>query len=329
MDSNASLMASAQAAMTNETAALALLNPSSSDAGLAEVVAYLDETTASLTHNDYLAVAFDIDNNASDRAIFDALTENKDAFTAWREDIARAEMHMELAEYSALFEQHRSSLLDLAASLGITVQVHQVSFDALLRKVDAEVSLRERRAPKGVAAAVDARALVSGLYEHAYLFNSRTTLHPLIAQDAIQFGLGAQIGKAIDWVMGKVNTYKCQWCQSIVKSIREKMCDFAGKKICTLLVDAMTGPLGLIADKFFCGFPVHLDSVFAGWCVKGVEWIQRATKVTDNCVCSFTVPTFTFKAHEFTVFGKVVYRNKARSVALGQICIPKAGTCAK
>jgi len=149
--------------------------------------------------------------------------------------MARTGMHMELSDYSALHEHHRASLLDLAASVDIPVQVNAISFEALLRKVDVEVSLRERRSPKGAAAFVEARVTVSTLHQNAHLFQSQSTLHSLLVQHAVMFGVGTQIGQAFDWVIKNVAKYKCTWCKNIVSHILKNACKAAGKAIVRFL----------------------------------------------------------------------------------------------
>ena len=291
------------------------------------VGSFLQNAKERLTQDDFLAVPFDM-NSEQDKAVFEALTHNKEGFQAWRENMARTTMHMELSDYSTLYEHHRSSLLDLAANMDIPVELHKTSFDALLRKVDAEVSVRERRSPKGAAAFVEARVAVAALHQHAHLFQSRTTLQSLLLTDAITYGIGSQIGEAFDWVVSKVKQYKCTWCKNVVIHIQKKACAMFGKAVCTLLVSAMSGPLGAIASKFFCGFPLFLNSLFSGWCNQGVAYLQRILRITPDCICSFTIPTFTIPATDFKVAGVSVYKNTKREIAIGQVCTVAAGQCA-
>ena len=295
--------------------------------GAFEVASFLEESKARLNQDDFLAVSMDMANE-QDKAVFEALTHNKEGFQAWRENMARTSMHMELSDYSALFEHHRSSLLDLAAEMNIPVQVNKISFDALLRKVDAEVSVRERRAPKGAAAFVEARVAVAALHQNAHLFQSRSNLHSLLVSDAIVYGVGTQIGEMLDWVVSKVKQYKCSWCKAVVASIIKGLCNVAGKAICTLLVGTLTGPLAPLGSKFLCDFPVYLSTLFTQWCTTGVNWLRNRLRLSDDCMCSFTIPSFTIPATDFTVAGVSVFKSAKKTIAIGQVCPTAAGQCA-
>jgi len=310
----------------NQTAAMQLFTPGANEA--AETAAYLVSMRESINQDDFLAVPFDT-NNAEDAKVLEALTHNKEGFQAWRNNMARTAYHMELNDYEALFDKHRSSLLDLAGSLGITVENHRTSFDALLRRVDSEVSQRERRSPKGASGSfVEARVAISALHENAHLFRSRSTLHSLLVQDAIMFGVGDQIGEAFDWTVKKITTYKCTWCKSVLKFIRKSACDAAGVAICNLLAAAIGGPVGAVAGKFFCNFPLYLSKLFSTWCQKGISWIMDKLRLSDDCLCGFSVPNFVIPATEFKVLGVTVYSNTRRDIVIGQICVTKPGQCA-
>jgi len=304
---------------------MALMAPGASMAS--DVASFIDNARDTLTQDDFLAVPFDM-KSEQDKAVFAALTANKEGFQAWRQNIARTHMHMELDDYSALFEQHRSSLLDLAASVDIPVQVNKISFDSLLRKVDAEVSLRERRSPKGAAAFVEARVAVAALHQNAHLFQSRSTLHTLLVQDAVMYGVGEQIGQAFDWVVAKIKDYKCTWCKTVANYIVRSACTAFGNAVCGLLVSAMTGGLGAIASKFFCGFPLYLSSLFTTWCRQGMALLQKKLRVTPDCLCSFSIPSFTIPATDFKVAGLSLFKSTKRVIALGQICPTTVGQCA-
>ena len=308
----------------NETAAQKFLEPGSA---ADEFASYIDNASKTLTQDDFLAVAFDM-SNAQDRAAIDALTQDKEGFQAWRENMARTSMHMELSDYSALFEHHRSSLLDLAAEMNIPVQVNKISFDALLRKVDAEVSVRERRAPKGAAAFVEARVAVAALHQNAHLFQSRSNLHSLLVSDAIVYGVGTQIGKAFDWMTVKIKENKCKWCKSVVDFFIKKACDAAGKALCMLLVSLAVPPLGAIIAKLFCDFPLYLGKLLGSWCTAGIKWLQDKTRMTSDCMCSFTIPTMTLPATNFATLGVTIFSSTKRVIALGQVCPTQPGQCA-
>ncbi len=308
---------------TNATAAQALLNPGPAEA--AEVASYLTSMRESLTQDDFLAAPFNM-NDPEDVKVFEALTHNKASFLAWREATARTAYHMELNDYEALFAKHRTSLLDLAESLEIPVKPNAISYDALLRNCDAEVSRRERSAPKGAATFVEARMQVATLRESTYLFEGRTTLHSLIVQDAVVFGVGTQIRQALDSVVSTVQKHKCAWCKAILSYIRRAACEAAGAVICRLLCGIM-GPLGIIASKFFCGFPLYLTRVFGRWCSQGIEYVQKATRTDVDCLCGFTIPNMNIPATTFKVLGATVFSSSAINISIGQICVTKPGQC--
>jgi len=313
------------AAPVNGTAASKLLDPSARDA--ADVAAYLMSMRESLTQEDFLAQPFDL-SNSEDALMFDALTHKKTEFQAWRENIARTAYHMELNDYEALFDKHRSSLLDLASSLNVPVTLHATSFDALLRKIDAEVFQRERRSPKGaVSSFVEARVAIAALHESSHLFRSRTTLHSLLVQDALVFGIGSQIGEMIDWTVKKVQQYKCTWCKAVLNFMKTKACEAAGTAMCTLLVGAMSGPLSVVASRFLCKFPLYLGKLFGSWCTQGVTWIMAKAGLTDECLCGFRIPSFSIPATEFEVMGMSVFKSSKKTIAIGPICPTKPGQC--
>ncbi len=292
----------------------------------ASVASFIDSARGTLTQEDFQAVPFDL-QNAEDAKVFEALTRNKAAFQSWRENTARTVYHMELNDYEALFAKSRSSLLDLAESVQVPVVLHSTSYASLMKSIDAAVTAGERASPKGTASFVEARVSLAALRESAYLYEGRTTLHSLIVQDAITYGVGSQIAEAFDWVVMKVRTYKCAWCKSIVTFIRRAACVAAGDAICVLMTTAMGGPVGLIASKFFCGFPLYLGRLFATWCTQGVQWLQKQTRVTDECLCAFTVPQMLIPATTFTVLKMTVFSSPQRAVTLGQICVTQAGQC--
>jgi len=315
-----------QYASANATAAANLLAPG--DNAAADVASYLETMRQTLTQDDFLAVPFDM-NDAKDKEVFAALTRNKAGFQAWRENTARTGYHMELNDYEALFDKHRSSLLDLASSLDMPVENNRVSYQALLRKVDVEVAQRERRSPKGAATSfVEARVAIAALHEHTHLFNGRSTMHSLIVQDAIVYGVGEDIGKAFDWVVKNLNQHKCYWCKAVVIQIRRSLCQAAGKAICGLLVGLLSGPLGVVTNKFLCGFPVYLNSIFSGWCIQGVAFIQDKLSLSNDCLCSFSVPNFVIPATDFKVLGVSVFKSSRHDIQIGQICPTKVGQCA-
>jgi len=312
--------------MSNSTAALAILAPHSSES-IEGVQAFLEQSQRSLNQNDFLAVDFDM-KNEQDAQVFNALTENKEAFNAWRQNMARASMHMELSDFEPLFEQHRASLLDLAAEMNIPAKVNAISFDALLSKVDAEVSLRERRSPKGAAAFVEARVTVAALHQNKHLFQSRTTLHALVVQDAITFGLINNLKRAYDWVVDLIKEKKCELCQKAVVQILKSSCDLAGTYICTAIVTAFTGVTSFIAAKFFCGFPIYLNKLFGNWCYKAVSHIQTRIKLTPECICSFNVPSLTLpKAEVQAAPGEPVMTVASAEVPVGTVCAVASGQC--
>lgn len=71
-------MALHRSSLTNETAALNLLEPSNA-ASLAEIAAYIEDVGDRLSLQDYLAAPFDMNNN-QDKAVFEALTHDKSGF---------------------------------------------------------------------------------------------------------------------------------------------------------------------------------------------------------------------------------------------------------
>jgi len=286
----------------------------------------LETRRETLSQDDYLAVPFDM-SSEQDKAVFEALTHNKEGFQAWRENMARTHMHMELADYNALFEQHRTSLLDLAASVEIPVHVNSVSFDALLRKVDAEVSVRERRSPKGAAAFVEARVTVAALHQNAHLFRARSTLHSLVIQDAVMFGVQDQIGQAFDWIVSKIQANKCTYCKAVYSFIIKKACQAAGSAICKMLIAAATGPIGVILGKYLCDAPLFMSKILGGVCDAAVTALLTKARITAECVCSVTVPTFSIPATDFKVLGASVFKMDKRTIAIGLICPVVAGQC--
>jgi len=327
-----SLRASSDASLlappSNGTNPQPFLAPSSAEAH--EMTQAFTAMKQMYTIDDFLATPFDLAVPA-DADFIEKITGgiNNPVFKAWRENFARNVYHMEHADYSALYSTHRDNLCGLADSLQVRYTTHGDSFDSLLRRVDAELAVRERRAPKGAAAAsfVEARVAVAALHQHKHLFQGRATLHALLVQDALMFGLGDWLAEAFDWVIAKVTVYKCTWCKAVVNFLKKGACDLAGEAMCTAMVALMSGGAAVAAQRFFCRFPLYIGKIFGEWCVKGLNWILAKAGLTDDCLCGFRIPSFNVPATKFEVLGATLFSSPARSVAIGAVCPTRPGQC--
>jgi hypothetical protein len=296
--------------------------------GSGALVEHLSSLEQTLSLADFVRTPFSLDR-AEDRVVFEELTADKAAFQARRENHVRTHFHMELADYEALFEQHRSSLLDLASALAVPYEEHTSSFEALLRRVDAAQATRERRA--GAAAAgsfVEARVAVAALHGAQHLFRGRLTLHSLLVQDALELGLVEKIKDVYTWLKSNLPRAKCLLCKSVLNSLKRGACNAVGEIMCTTLVTMMTAGVGATASRFFCGFPVYLSAIFGRWCFLGVNYLQAQASISNQCICNFTIPSVSLPAVKFTLLGKELFSSpKIDLVTGGYVCNAQPGQC--
>ncbi len=298
-----------------------------------EVAAYLAAAKAQISEADFLSIPFNPATSAEDAQLFAALVPDQAAFRAWRENVARTAYHMQLDDYEAVFSRARDRVFALANTLDLTVTPHAESYEGLSRRCARALAARERAAKgkggnKGTSSFVESHLALSAVQEAAHLFQGRSTLHSLIAQDALVYGVGTTISQAIDWIGSQIHRFKCPWCKTLISFARRAACIAAGTAVCGLLVTAMGGPLGVIASKFFCNFPLYLSRLFATWCEQAVRYITDRLRQSEDCMCSFTVPNLSIPATDFKVAGLSVFKSKAVSIGVGQLCTVKPGQCA-
>ncbi len=237
---------------------------------------------------------------------------------AFRASNAMKVYGMTVEEYDAKFEAARQSLLAVAGSLNIKVDVASTTFSSLL----AEVEDAMKTQPESLLKDMNTE-LITSLHKQEYLFEMRYNLHTAQVQDAMLTGLNDLIEKAINWSVSKISENKCSWCKRSASFIRDKACDKAGKFMCNLLVTAATQEFAPIATKYICDSSyANLATAFSSICEKGIERMQKWKHASDDCICSVTIPNFTFGPID--KFGIHIQKH---TIAFGQICKVDTSKC--
>jgi len=273
---------------------VAFMEESASQFEASQTVSDLSETLQrEITVDDFLRVPFDPESDARDRVLFDFIVSDP-SFHAARAAAIRMNYHMDVPTYDRLHAQSLKSLRALAATLNVPITVTQ-SYSSILAEVD---EVMRKQDSTGKASFAELGAEVSALHASSYLFEGRYTVMSALNEDIVAQGIiKDKIEDAIDWLKRTIAANRCSWCKSVVSAIKGRACTAAGQMICNGIVATVGGGIGAIISKYVCGFPINLGGILAGWCNKAVANLQKLTRVTDTCICSFkagiTIPRVT------------------------------------
>ena len=235
-----------------------------------------------LTVGDFLRVPFDPETDARDRLIFDSIIADP-SFHAARAAAIRMNYYMDVPTYDRFHASTLKRLRSLAAALNVPITVTK-SYTSILAEVD---EVMRKQDGSGKASFAELGAEVSALHSSSYLFEGRHTVMSALNEDVIALGLMDKIEEAFTWLKSMVVKHRCSWCKSIIGAIKGRACSAAGQAICTGIVSAAAGPIGAVLSKFLCGAPINFAGILAGWCNKALAHLQKLTRVTDTCICSF------------------------------------------
>jgi len=263
-----------------------------------------DSIVRDLSVADFLRVPFDPETDARDRQLFDSIIADP-SFHAARAAAIRMNYYMDVPTYDRLHAESLKRLRSLAASLNVPITVTQ-SYSSILAEVD---EVMRKQDGSGKASFAELGAEVSALHASSYLFDGRYTVMSALNEDVVAHGiLDDKLDQAMAWLRSTISSNRCSWCKSIVGAIKGRACYAAGQTICNGIVASVSGPIGLVVSKYVCGFPINFAGILAGWCNKAIANIQKLTRVTDTCICSFragiSVPRVTILGKEvggFTV----------------------------
>lgn len=231
-------------------------------------------------------------DNELDRKIYDVMV-NDEEFKDFRHQKYMLSFGMTAEQYDSAFFDARETLISVAQTSGLSVNIATQSYEDVLEQIALSASSN--------AHFLQSSEFVS-LYTSSIFFQDLKNLEDPVIND-ILLGTPAIAKRFINWLIRTINSHKCSWCKKIVNKIRKKLCGAAGNAMCGLAAHAF-GPFEPLALKYVCHSPFNVARIFSGWCQAGIKFIQRKSGLTDHKVCGFSIPRFSVAGQSVNI-GKV------------------------